>query len=70
MAALAGLVPVLAVHENGPGPVDDKPKLCPKQIDDEVGETVIGVAGFTVTVPEPIIVVGVLAALRPLTLTV
>ena len=69
LAALEGLVPVLAVHTNGPGPEDDKAKLCPKQIDDEAGETVIGAAGFTVTVPEPAIVVGVLAGLRPLTLT-
>ena len=31
-ATLAGLAPVLAVHTNGPVPVDDKLAFAPKQI--------------------------------------
>lgn len=36
-AALAGLVPVLAVQTKGPLPEDDKAWLCPKQIVDKDG---------------------------------
>ena len=69
-AKLAGFAPTLAVQVNGPAPVADKLTFCPKHIVDETGVTVTGIGGFTVTVPVPITVVGVLAGFNPLTVTV
>ena len=70
LAALAGAVPVLADQTNGPGPDEDKPTLCPKQIDEEEGVTVILGGGPTVTVPVPTTVVDVLEGSKPVTVTV
>ena len=62
VAALAGFVPVLAVHVNGPAPVLDKVALAPRQIIvlegvilmDNVGaiETVATACAVHVPVPE------------------
>ena len=69
-AALAGFAPELAVQTNGPGPVDANETLCPKQIVEDDGDTVIGTGDVTVTVPVPTTEVGVLAGFKPFTVTV
>jgi hypothetical protein len=69
-AVLAGFAPALVVQTNGPGPVDDSETLCPKQIVEDDGDTVIGIGDVTVTVPVPTTEVGVLAGFKPFTVTV
>ena len=56
LAALAGAVPVLALHTKGPGPDDDKLTLCPKQTDDKEGVIAIVGAGAIVTVADAVAV--------------
>jgi hypothetical protein len=50
LAADAGFVPVLAVHEYGPVPVDDKVTLSPRQIIVLEGVTLIDNVGASETV--------------------
>lgn len=41
VAALAGLVPELAVHKNGAEPLDERTALCPEQMIDKDGVILI-----------------------------
>jgi hypothetical protein len=54
--ALAGLAPALAVHVNGPVPVDVKVTLSPKQIVVLEGEILIGATGAIDTVAKAVAV--------------
>ena len=68
-AAALGVAPALAVQTKGPAPDAVKPILCPKQIEEEAGVIATDGGELTVTVPLPVIVVGVFAAFSPLTVT-
>ena len=68
-AAAFGDAPELAVQKNGPGPDDDNPILCPKQIEEDAGVIDTDGGELTVTVPLPTIVVGIFEASSPLTVT-
>jgi hypothetical protein len=56
LPALAGLAPALAVHVNGPVPVDVKVTLSPKQIVVLDGEILIGATGAIDTVAKAVAV--------------
>ena len=68
-AAALGGAPELAVQTNGPGPDDESPILCPRQIEEEAGVIATDGGELTVTVPLPVTVVGVFDAFSPFTVT-